>query len=100
MSAGLSRAEARVVCPYYRRVDAAEENAKKKGAKEKKVLVCASPLDERGENKNRFRSEDARREHEKLYCRSGRYPLCPLCKANDEARGFERPKIDGEGRRM
>ena len=89
MSAGMSRAEASVTCPFYRGV--------KKG--EKKVLKCASPLMGGMENETRFRSEDLRKEQERMFCRSARYPQCKLCKANDEANGFERPEVDEEGKR-
>ena len=90
MSAGMSRAEASVTCPFYRGV--------KKG--EKKVLKCASPLMGGVENETRFRSEDSRKEQERMFCRSGRYPLCKLCQANDDAMGFERPEVDEEGKRI
>ncbi len=89
MSAGISRAEASVTCPFYRGV--------KKG--EKKVLKCASPLMGGMENETRFNSEDSRKEQERMFCRSGLYPQCKLCKANDEANNFLRPEVDKEGKR-
>ena len=90
MSAGLNRTEACVMCPFYR--------GAKKG--EKKVLKCASPLAGGLENETRFRSEDARKEQERNFCKSGRYPSCQMCMANDAARGFERPRTDERGKRV
>ena len=89
MSAGMSRAEACVTCPFYRGV--------KKG--DKKVLKCVSPLAGGLENETRFRSEDARKKQEELFCRTGRYPNCPLCAAIDESMDFSRPAVDKEGKR-
>ena len=89
MSAGMNRAGACVMCPFYRGV--------KKG--QVKVLRCASPLLGGVENETRFRSEDLRKKQERAYCRSGQYPQCPLCEANDTAMDFKRPKVDKEGKR-
>ena len=90
MSRGMSRAETSIACPFYRGV--------KKG--EKKVLLCDSPLVGALENETRFGSEGARKEYEREFCRSGRYPLCKICQANDGAAGFKRPEVDEEGRRV
>ena len=89
MSRGMSRAETSVACPFYRGVR----------KDEKKVLLCDSPLVGALENETRFSSEGARKAHEREFCRSGRYPLCRICQANDGAAGFERPEVDEEGRR-
>lgn len=89
MSAGMSRAEACVACPFHR--------GGKKG--DKKVLKCASPLMGGMETETRFRSEAARKKQEQLFCRTGRYPNCPLCAAIDSSMDFKRPAVDKEGKR-